>query len=30
VTETALDCGHFIAEEEPEACAAELERFFSA
>ena len=30
VTEAALDCGHFIAEEEPEACAAELERFFSA
>jgi haloacetate dehalogenase len=26
--EVALDCGHFIAEEEPEACAAALREFF--
>lgn len=29
VTETAFDCGHFIAEEEPEDCAAAMERFFA-
>jgi haloacetate dehalogenase len=26
--EVALDCGHFVAEEEPEACAAALRDFF--
>ena len=30
VTEVALDCGHFIAEEEPSACAAALKAFFLA
>lgn len=30
VTEIALDCGHFIAEEAPEDCAAAIRRFFSA
>jgi haloacetate dehalogenase len=29
VREVALDCGHFIAEEKPEACASALERFFA-
>ena len=29
VREVALDCGHFVAEEDPDACAAALERFFS-
>jgi haloacetate dehalogenase len=29
VTEVALDRGHFIAEEQPEACAKELVRFFA-
>jgi len=28
VSEAALDCGHFVAEEQPEACAAALEGFF--
>jgi haloacetate dehalogenase len=28
VGEVALDCGHFVAEEEPEACARALEEFF--
>ena len=28
VREVALDCGHFIAEEQPEACAAALREFF--
>ncbi len=28
VEETALDCGHFVAEEEPDACAAALRDFF--
>ncbi len=28
VREVALDCGHFVAEEEPEACARALEEFF--
>jgi haloacetate dehalogenase len=26
----ALECGHFLAEEQPDACAAALEEFFSA
>ncbi len=26
--EVALDCGHFVAEEAPEACAAALRDFF--
>ena len=26
--EVALDCGHFVAEEAPEACAAALIEFF--
>lgn len=30
VTEIALDCGHFNAEEEPEACAEALLQFFNA
>lgn len=30
VTEIALDCGHFIAEEAPDDCAAAIRRFFSA
>ncbi len=30
VSEVPLDCGHFLAEEEPEACAAALRDFFSA
>ncbi len=29
VRELCLDCGHFIAEEEPEACAAALRKFFT-
>lgn len=29
VTEVALDLGHFIAEEQPEACAKESVRFFA-
>ena len=29
VREIALDCGHFVAEEQPEECAAGLEDFFS-
>jgi len=29
VRELCLDCGHFIAEEEPEACAAALHEFFT-
>ena len=29
VREVKLDCGHFVAEEEPEACAEALENFFS-
>ncbi|MDH3713698.1 MAG: alpha/beta hydrolase [Gammaproteobacteria bacterium] len=29
VSELCLDCGHFIAEEEPQACAAALQEFFS-
>lgn len=28
VREVALDCGHFVAEEEPHQCAAALEEFF--
>ncbi len=28
VTELCVDCGHFIAEEEPEICAQALKRFF--
>jgi len=28
--EVALDCGHFVAEEQPHACAAALEAFFGA
>lgn len=30
VSETALNCGHFVAEEQPQACAAALGTFFSA
>ena len=30
VREVALDCGHFLAEEEPEACAAALAEFFGS
>ncbi len=30
VEEIALDCGHFVAEEEPDACAQELNTFFAA
>ncbi len=30
VEEAALDCGHFLAEEKPEACAEALVRFFGA
>jgi len=29
VTETALPCGHFVPEEEPDACAQALRRFFN-
>jgi haloacetate dehalogenase len=29
VRETALDCGHFVAEEAPEECAAALLGFFA-
>ena len=29
VCEVALDCGHFVAEEQPEACALALQDFFS-
>ena len=29
VYELPLDCGHFIAEEEPEACAEALIEFFA-
>jgi haloacetate dehalogenase len=29
VSEAALDCGHFLAEEEPAACAEALARFFA-
>lgn len=29
VREEVFDCGHFIAEEEPEACSTALQRFFS-
>jgi haloacetate dehalogenase len=29
VREVALDCGHFVAEEQPEACAVALREFFS-
>jgi len=29
VREVALDCGHFLAEEEPDACAEALEHFFA-
>jgi haloacetate dehalogenase len=29
VREVALDCGHFLAEEQPQACAAALEEFFT-
>jgi len=29
VREVALDCGHFVAEEEPDACAAALHDFFA-
>ncbi len=29
VSEVALDCGHFVAEEQPEACAAALGEFFA-
>ncbi len=29
VREVALDCGHFVAEEQPQACASALEDFFS-
>lgn len=29
VRETALDCGHFLAEEAPDACAAALTEFFA-
>ncbi|MCC5811790.1 MAG: alpha/beta hydrolase [Ectothiorhodospiraceae bacterium] len=29
VREVALDCGHFVAEEQPDACAAALRNFFS-
>jgi haloacetate dehalogenase len=28
VQEAALDCGHFVAEEQPEACASALLGFF--
>lgn len=28
VSELALDCGHFVAEEQPEACATALRQFF--
>jgi haloacetate dehalogenase len=30
VREVALDCGHFVAEEQPEACARALREFFNA
>ena len=30
VREVALDCGHFVAEEAPEACAAALVEFFGS
>ena len=30
VSEAVLDCGHFVAEEEPAACAEALTRFFAA
>jgi haloacetate dehalogenase len=30
VREVVLDCGHFVAEEQPDACAAALQEFFSA
>ena len=30
VEEIALDCGHFVAEEEPDACAQALGTFFAA
>ncbi|HVQ14928.1 MAG TPA: alpha/beta hydrolase [Vicinamibacterales bacterium] len=30
VRDVALDCGHFLAEEEPGACADALERFFTS
>ncbi len=30
VEEFALDCGHFVAEEEPQACADALARFFAS
>jgi haloacetate dehalogenase len=29
VRDVALDCGHFLAEEQPDACADALERFFA-
>jgi len=29
VTEAALECGHFVAEEAPEACAEALIAFFA-
>jgi haloacetate dehalogenase len=29
VREVALECGHFLAEEQPEACAAALQEFFA-
>lgn len=29
VRDVALDCGHFLAEEQPDACAESLERFFA-
>lgn len=29
VRDVALDCGHFLAEEQPDACAEALERFFA-
>jgi haloacetate dehalogenase len=29
VRKVVLDCGHFVAEEQPEACAPALQEFFS-
>jgi haloacetate dehalogenase len=29
VREVALDCGHFVAEGQPEPCAVALQQFFS-
>jgi haloacetate dehalogenase len=30
VSEVALDCGHFVAEEQPQACADALTDFFGS